>query len=718
MNVSNVLIKNSFNRILQCDPTTGWMYRIGGTIPVNPVFGSGMTINGNFFYNNNPIKNYVLTSDDQGMGVWSLNEKITGGTVNNSQLNLFTNNSKTITITGLTYLPLTLTTPSNNQLIKYNSVSGKYENWTPNYLTQNNPITIGGAVSGTGTTNINVTLNSVPWSKITNAPNFLTGYTLNIQVSDLPNIPFSKLISKPTTSAGYGITDATTTGRTLTINGTSFDLSANRTWSVGTVTSVGITVPSWLMASQQITTSGNIAINPNTGQTANRFLATPNGSTGTVGLRAIVANDLPSIPWSKISSAPTFLTGYTLNIQLSDLPTIPWSKLSSQPTTLAGYGITNAITTGRTLSINGNTFDLSANRSWSVGSVTSVGLVLPSWLSGTAPITTSGNITIAATSGQTANKFLATPSGTTGALNLRSITTNDLPLIPNTKLQNSALTLLVNTSGTDFNITGTASLGGTVTFNLPSASLTNRGVVTTGAQTFAGLKTFNTPPIFGSFTTGSIPYIASGGALTENNLKLFWDATYNRLGVNTKTPSVTMQVSGNTMITRPPTGSTKIGTLSVGGAAFDGVSVGKFTGSANGTTLAVNESSSFNGNLLDFQINGVSKASMDVSGTTTLSGHLKLALGRTVCIKTGSNGLCGTATLVGGTVNVATTAVRTGDIIMLTYNTASGTLAAGLVASGASIINGVSFTIRSVSTLGVLNALDTSTVNWWIVRPY
>jgi len=47
--------------------------------------------------------------------------------------------------------------------------------------------------------------------------------------------------------------------------------------------------------------------------------------------------------------------------------------------------------------------------------------------------------------------------------------------------------LVVGTSGNDFNI---VSVGATHTFNIPSASATARGVVTIGAQTFAGIKTF------------------------------------------------------------------------------------------------------------------------------------------------------------------------------------------------------------------------------------
>ena len=56
-----------------------------------------------------------------------------------------------------------------------------------------------------------------------------------------------------------------------------------------------------------------------------------------------------------------------------------------------------------------------------------------------------------------------------------------------------AKTLAVGTSGTDFAIANTT---GTITFNLPSASASNRGAVTTAAQSFAGVKTFNDGVIF------------------------------------------------------------------------------------------------------------------------------------------------------------------------------------------------------------------------------
>lgn len=51
---------------------------------------------------------------------------------------------------------------------------------------------------------------------------------------------------------------------------------------------------------------------------------------------------------------------------------LAWSKITGTPTTLSGYGITDAVPSSRTITINGVTHDLSLNRSWSVGTVTSI----------------------------------------------------------------------------------------------------------------------------------------------------------------------------------------------------------------------------------------------------------------------------------------------------------------------------------------------------------
>lgn len=78
----------------------------------------------------------------------------------------------------------------------------------------------------------------------------------------------------------------------------------------------------------------------------------------------------------------------------------------------------------------------------------------------------------------------------------------------------SAQLLAVGTAGADFAI---VSAGSTHTFNLPDAGAGARGAVTTGAQSFAGAKTFNTPIAAGSGGTGFNGAAAANGQLPIGN---------------------------------------------------------------------------------------------------------------------------------------------------------------------------------------------------------
>jgi predicted heme/steroid binding protein len=151
------------------------------------------------------------------------------------------------------------------------------------------------------------------------------------------------------TLAGLG---GVPTTRSLTINGTAFDLSADRTWNVGTVTSIATTGP---IQGGTIVGTGTISI-------------TQSGS----------ASDgyLSSTDWNTFNNKQGTISLTTNNN--SGLATLISNVLNVPNYTLAGLG---GVPTTRTLSINGVSFDLSANRSWSVGTLTGSGNVnyVPKW---------------------------------------------------------------------------------------------------------------------------------------------------------------------------------------------------------------------------------------------------------------------------------------------------------------------------------------------------
>jgi uncharacterized protein (TIGR02145 family) len=189
------------------------------------------------------------------------------------------------------------------------------------------------------------------WTSLTGKPSFATVATSG-SYNDLTNKPtlfdgtWTNITGKPSTLTGYGITDAMSIShaannitssninnwnsaygwgnhasagyvpgsRTITINGNTLNLSANNTWNVGTVTSVGMTLPGIFTVSGSPVTSIGTLTASLASQTANLIFASPNGTAGTPVFRALTNADIPNLDWGKITTGkPSTLAGYGIN---------------------------------------------------------------------------------------------------------------------------------------------------------------------------------------------------------------------------------------------------------------------------------------------------------------------------------------------------------------------------------------------------------------------
>ena len=133
----------------------------------------------------------------------------------------------------------------------------------------------------------------------------------DVQITTTPNN--NEVLSYETSSSLYKMKSIPTllgytpadSARILTINGTAHDLSANRTWNVGTVTSVGLSVPTgFAIGSSPVTGSGTLALSfaagyslPTTASQSNWDTAYSNRitsltTTGTSGAATLSSNVL------------------------------------------------------------------------------------------------------------------------------------------------------------------------------------------------------------------------------------------------------------------------------------------------------------------------------------------------------------------------------------------------------------------------------------------
>jgi hypothetical protein len=244
--------------------------------------------------------------------------------------------------------------------------------------------------------------------------------------------------------------------------------------------------------------------------------------------------------------------------------------------TIWNAGNITPVPTSRTITINGTTQDLSANRTFNVGTVTSVA-ALTLGTSGTdlsssvANGTTTPVITLNVPTASAANrgalsaadwttfnsKENAITAGTTaqyyrGDKTFQTLNTAAVPELTNlyyTEARVSANTnVAANTAARHNAVTlGTANGLSLSTQQLSlglASSSANGALSSTDWTTFNNKQNALTNPVTGTGSAGQVAYWSSGSAITgESNL--FWDATNDRLGIGTATPATRLSVSGD-----------------------------------------------------------------------------------------------------------------------------------------------------------------------------
>jgi hypothetical protein len=195
--------------------------------------------------------------------------------------------------------------------------------------------------------------------------------------------------------------------------------------------------------------------------------------------------------------------------------------------------------------------------------------------------------------------------------------------------------------------------------NLSSGTASTAGTI----MSFYGGASTGDFRIYNQSTTGAL-------RLGTNNTERFTIIPSGNIGIGTTSPQSKFHIA------IAPTATANYGTLSFGGAAFDGITTGtiaKFVGSALGTSLAINEASTFTGNLIDAQLAGVSKFKVDNNGTLFANAFAKIGGNSTqILAADGSTITAGTnINISGGTISVSgvTAAGLTGQI---QFNSGSG----------------------------------------------
>ncbi len=275
---------------------------------------TGAGLNGDGTYTANAAGNYIkgatslVTADnlldaqvkinaDNNLLKANISGQIFTGEI--SATNLSGTNSGDVTLAGQNYLSLT------GQEITANAINLSGANVTGTLAAERFPALTGDVITTAGSLATTIASNAVGTAEIQDNA-----------------ILYNKIQNLSTTSGLLGSSSTTTAvqeiilGSGLSLTGTTL----TSTGTGGTVTSVGLSLPSFIEVTNSTVTGSGVLTGTLADQSGNTVFSSPaDGSTGVPVFRSLVSADIPNLNWSKITTG--------------------------KPTTLAGYGITDAMST-------------------------------------------------------------------------------------------------------------------------------------------------------------------------------------------------------------------------------------------------------------------------------------------------------------------------------------------------------------------------------------
>ena len=441
-------------------------------------------------------------------------------------------------------------------------------------------------------------------------------------------------------------------GTNVSITGTWPNQTVNSTAS-GSVTSVTATSPvaSSGGATPDISLSASYGDtqNPYASKTANYVLAAPDGAAGVPTFRALTTADIPALAYvtSVGATAPITSTGGatpTIGVTAAALDKVDDTNvtmtLSGSPSTAliaattmglgwtgqlaVSRGGTGAATTTANFVFAGpssgspaaptfralTTADIPA---LAYGSVSSVGLALPSIMTVSgSPVTSSGTLTGTLTT-QAVNAIFAGPSsGAAAAPTFRSLTTADIPALSYVTSVAASVPAFLSIAGSPITTSGTLA----ISYSGTALPIANGGTgETTASAAFNALSPVTTTGdlIIGN-GTNSATRLAIGAntyVLTSNGTTATWAAASG---------GVTQIVAG-TNVTISPVGGTGAVTINSSGGGGSAYTRTTFTATAGQTAFTVTYAVGY----LQIYVNGVLLTDSDYTASSGTGFTLNVA---------------------------------------------------------------------------------------------